>query len=109
MEKKPEDSLDYWKEIQNWSGLLSKRIKQFDDIVKAMQSVNLAVTDKEVLKELISALAKLNQVQTKPQKEKVVSKQSAESSGSDEFLVQLMNTPAISNVFKEVFKNKRKW
>lgn len=110
MEKKKEDSLQYWKEIQNWSSLLSKRSKQIDDIVKALQSVNMAAMDKGVLKEIISALANLNQIQSNPQNEKASSKQAAKKeTGSDEFLVQLMDTPAINEMFKEVFKNKRRW
>ena len=110
MEKKQDDSFQYWKEIQNWSGLLSKRSKQIDDIVKALYSVNMAAMDKGVLKELISALANLNQIQSNPQKEKASSKQAAKkNTQSDEFMVQLMDTPAISEMFKEVFKNKRKW
>ncbi|MBA4601368.1 hypothetical protein [Thermoactinomyces mirandus] len=114
MKNNQEDSLRYWKELQNWSSLLSRRTKQIEEVVKALQSINMAVLDKGRLKELISALASMDQLKANQQKEKTSSSQkntksSVTKTESNDELVQLMNTPVMSEIIKEVFKNKRKW
>lgn len=113
MKGNQEDLLRYLKQLQNWSGYLSRRSKQVEEVIKALQSVNMAMLDKGVLKELISALASLDQArQQQTQKETSAGKKTknqAVTFASNDELIQLMNSPAMNEIIKEVFKNKRKW
>lgn len=114
MKGNQEDPLQHWKQLQSWSSNLSRRTKQIEEVVKALQSVNMAMLDKGVLKELISALASLNQLKANQPQEKAsdnkkTTKSSVTKIESNDELVQLMNSSVMGEAIKEVFKNKRKW
>lgn len=114
MKGNQEDPLQHWKQLQTWSRNLSRRTRQIEEVVKALQSVNMAMLDKGVLKELISALASLNQLKANQPQEKAPGNKKTTKSAvtkieSNDELIQLMNSPVIGEMIKEVFKNKRKW
>ncbi len=110
--KDRQDPLQHWKQLQNWSSYLSRRTGQIEQVIKALQSINMAMLDKGVLKELISALASLSQSKANQPSDKTSAnktKSSLTKNESNDELIQLMNSPIMSEMVKEVFKNKRKW
>jgi hypothetical protein len=105
-------STNIWQEMQQWSELLSKRTRQFDDLLGALYSLSQATRNKDQIKEIISLLANLN----KKQSAKSGSASGGQSQGSQDSLTgnlfyDLFNSPAMKSIVGEVLKNKskRRW
>ncbi|SEM72236.1 hypothetical protein [Lihuaxuella thermophila] len=104
--------LSEWEQLRGLVNQFSSRFGQVDELMQAIHSLSFAVKDKEKLKELISALAKLNQSQlkkTSPAKSNSgkTNNQSTPNLTGDSFY-DLLNSPAMSEIVKEVMKKKKK-
>jgi hypothetical protein len=106
--KKEEFSfLKQWEKMQNFSGMLSKRTNQMDDLLKALHLLSSATKDKNMLKEIISSLAKLNQGQTQKKAAPETVKSESTPTLSGDTLYDLLNSPALTNITREVMKKKK--
>jgi ABC-type branched-subunit amino acid transport system ATPase component len=102
-------STNVWQEVQQWSELLSRRTRQFDDLLGALHSLSQVTRNKDQIKEIISLLANLS----KKQSAKSGSASGGQSQGSQGSLTgnlfyDLFNSPAMKNIVGEVLKSKSK-
>ncbi|MBD1371021.1 hypothetical protein IC620_01430 [Hazenella sp. IB182357] len=99
------------KELQSITNLFSKRAGQADEFMQALQTLSVASKNRDVLKQLITSLAKLNQTQAKAQdgaKTKPVSGSSTSKSTQnlDPFF-NMVSTPGLRQLVSDVMKNRR--
>jgi hypothetical protein len=106
-EKEGFSFLKQWDKMQNLSGMLSKRTNQMDDLLKALHLLSSATKDKNMLKEIISSLAKLNQGQTQKKAAPETVKSESAPTLSGDTLYDLLNSPALTNLTREVMKKKK--
>jgi hypothetical protein len=106
-EEKGFNLLDKWENMHNFTNTLSKKTNEMDDLLKALHLLSSATEDKNMLKNVISSLAKLNreQAQKKVAPEKLKSESAPVLSGDT--LYDLLNSPALTNLTKEVMKKKK--
>ncbi|WP_124727982.1 hypothetical protein [Staphylospora marina] len=97
-------------DIRRWSGLVSKRAKQFDELLAAFESLSLAARNKEHITDIISALAGLNKkLSSGNQAAGKKSSPGASASGpTGDLLYDLFTSPNMRSVVSEVMKSKPK-
>lgn len=99
-----------WEQLKGLASEISKRSNQIDELMQALNSLSFAVKDKGALKQIISALAKLNQNQTQKKAKSAPEKSSEKTAPalSDDDFYNLFNSPAMKEIVKEVMKAKRR-
>jgi hypothetical protein len=100
--------LKQWEKMQNFTNMLSTKTTHVDEWMKALHLLSSATQDKNMLKEVISSLAKLNNAQQAPKKADTPTEKSGSTpSLSGDTLYDLLNSPALGNIVKEVMKKKK--
>ncbi|MFC7441348.1 hypothetical protein [Laceyella putida] len=103
-----DSSTDYWSKIQKWTNQLSKTTNHLDDLIHAMQSLNLAAKDKDALKEIISSLAKMNKAPTQKKSNATESQAKKEPSLTGDVFYDVFNSPAMRDIVQTVMKKKKR-
>jgi hypothetical protein len=122
--QEPNSFFSEWERLRGLVNQFSTRAGQADELMQAINSLSFAVKNKDKLKELISALSKLNQSQLKknttpksnPGQEKNTTPKSNSGQGKDKSapnltgdnFYDLVNSPAMTEIVREVMKTKKK-
>jgi hypothetical protein len=97
-------------DIRRWSGLVSKRARQLDDLLAAFESLSLAARNKDHIMEIISALAGLNKKLSSGNQ--AAGKKASPGASADgptgDLLYDLFTSPNMKSVISEVMKSKPK-
>lgn len=120
----PNSFFSEWERLRGLVNQFSTRVGQVDELMQAIHSLSFAVKNKDKLKELISALSKLNQSQlnknttpkSNPGQEKNTTPKGNPGKGNDksapnltgDSFYDLFNSPAMTEIVREVMKKKTK-
>lgn len=106
--------MDSMKMLSDMAGDFSQKSNEIHQMIQAFQSFSRAFQDQNSLKQMIGALAKLNQSQLKPNSSKGVSNTKSASEekkplmGGADTLFDLINSPGISDLVKTVLNSRSK-
>ncbi|MBA4492936.1 hypothetical protein ACFO25_08395 [Paenactinomyces guangxiensis] len=106
-----ESMFSHWEQLLNLFNEISKRSNQIGELLQAVNSLSIAVNDKEKLKEIISSLAKLSQSQAQKKTSKKASGKTNDRPVpplSGDSFYDVFNSPGMSEIVKEVMKNKKR-